>query len=270
MPPSRRPPRLCCLLTLALAQLFPHVPAQAQGQAPEPVLKLVTYHFPPYSHGEAGNPLAPSGPLVALVREICKAAAVRCEIEIVPWLRAQEYVRAGRADGIFPITPNPAWNDRISYTEPLAIGEYGVFVQQASPLAYHAPADLRGMTIAVQGPSNMSSVLEDLQRAAGSMQIERRPDAESGFRKLMIGRVDAVFANRALGEAIIMRLSGHGLRYAGTATRISYYMGFTSRLTGQDKVTRFTRATAELSATGRLGQILSSQSGSAQIAPKQK
>jgi polar amino acid transport system substrate-binding protein len=249
-----------CVLLLALLQLSAHAET----------LKLVTYHFPPYSVGESDNPATPSGPLVTLVREICKAAAVECDIEIVPWLRAQEYLRVGRADGIFPITPNPAWNDRITYTEPVAIGEYGVFVPQSNHLMYRVPADLQGMTIAVQGPSNMSSVLEQLQQAAGNITIERRPDVESGFRKLAIGRVDGVFANRALGEAVIMRLNERGLRYAGTTTRIAYSVGFSSTRMEKDTVLRFSRMAAELGAKGRISQIMSTQTGTAPIAPKPK
>ena len=252
--------RQCCLPLLALLQWSAHAET----------LKLVTYHFPPYSVGESGNPAAPSGPLVTLVREICQAAALTCEIEIVPWLRAQEYLRVGRADGIFPITPNPAWNQRIRYTEAVAVGEYGVFVPQSNPLTYRVPADLQGMTIAVQGPSNMSSVLEQLQQSAGHLTIERRPDVESGFRKLAIGRVDGVFANRALGEAVILRLNERGLRYAGTTTRIAYYVGFSSARMQQDAVLRFSRMAAELGAKGRISQVMSTQTGSAPIAPKPK
>lgn len=258
--------RPSCRLSLFLLLAFCQPAAQAQAQ----VLKLVTYHFPPYSVGEKDDPTVPAGPLVTLVREICQAAAVECAIEIVPWLRAQEYLRSGRADGIFPITPNPAWNDRISYTEAVAVGEYGVFVPESNKLTYHAPADLQGMTIAVQGPSNMSSVLEQLQQAADKMTIERRPDVESGFRKLAIGRVDAVFANRALGEAVITRLNEHGLRYAGTATRIAYYVGFSSPLMTSAPVQRFARTAAELGAKGRISQIMSIPTGTSQIAPRPK
>ena len=73
--------------------------------------------------------------------------------------------------------------------------------------------------------------------------IEDRPDDASGFRKLAVGRLDAVYSNRDRGY-MILEAEGLGdkVRYAGGHQDILYYGGFTREFPDTRLLDRFDSA----------------------------
>lgn len=219
---------------------------------------LVTQNFPPFSYPSSDSPGEAAGPAVEIVRAACHAAALDCRIELLPWIRAQDYVRTGRANGMFLIGWNQERAGWLAFSPALVQTEYGLFVRSDSHLQYKRPDDLKGLSVAVYGPSNTATAFEALRaRAGGAVSVEMRPDSESGFRKLSVGHVDVVFSNRAVGEAIIARLGLGNLRYAGATEQLSYYVAFSRAHTPQTLIERFNSGCNELIRNGTLARLLS-------------
>jgi len=96
-----------------------------------------------------------------------------------------------------------------------------VFVKADNGMPFTEISQLEGLTIAVFSPSNTATQLKSIREemvAKGlvPIEIDERPDDDSGFRKLATGRVHAVYSNRDRGRQI---LEAEGLtadvRYAG-------------------------------------------------------
>lgn len=216
-------------------------------RAAEP-LHLVTQEFPPFSYQQNGviSGLAPT-----LVQRICAEMQRECTMEIMPWRRAQEAVRLGRFDGMFLIGHTPERERWLHFSPPIVATEYGLFVRADDPLQFRQPADLAGYRVAVYGPSGTSHSLEALSREV-AIEINLYPDAEPGFRQLPVGRVDAVYSNRMVGEALITRLRLSGIRYAGRHRRLNYFVGFSRASVPAATVTAFAQAWQRLKHRGEL------------------
>jgi polar amino acid transport system substrate-binding protein len=167
-----------------------------------------------------------AGPATDIVMAVCTAANIECTVRLLPWLRAQNEVKQGKADGLFVIGRNKEREKWLTFSPPVFRAEYGFFVRVDNPLCYRQPSDLRGYVIGVYGPSNTSKTLKRLQQEKNGFTIDMRPDDESGFQKLAVGRVDAVFSNRDVGLALLGKLGLRNIHYAGPSYLLFYYIGF--------------------------------------------
>jgi polar amino acid transport system substrate-binding protein len=194
-------------------------------------LKFVTMDFPPFSYELAGQA---AGPFGDIVRRTCAEMKMKCTIQVFPWSRAQEEVKDGRANGMFPIGWNQERARWVHFTPAIVTTEYGFFVKSDNPLKFSNLSDIAGYTIGVFGPSNTSTSLgalrDEMKRdGLNAITIDLRPDSESGFKKLAVGRVDAVFTNRDVGNALIAQLGiKDDVRYSGAQEELRYYIGFST------------------------------------------
>jgi polar amino acid transport system substrate-binding protein len=125
-------------------------------------------------------------------------------------------------------------------------------------LNYTRVSDLKGYKIGVYGPSNTSKKLESLQeKSGGAFTIDLRPDDESGFKKLSLGRVTAVFSNKDAGFALIKKIKLDNLRYAGKQSNLNYFIGFSKKYNDKAVVDRFNATVKELQRDGVIKEILS-------------
>ena len=170
-----------------------------------------------------------AGPAAVIIQQVCKEIDATCTINLLPWKRAQEEVRSGKTNGMFVI----GWNEKrakwVHFTPPIMTTEYGFFVKADNPLSYEQFTDVQGYKVGVYGPSNTANSLEKLRKQMQAenlkpIKIDMRPDDESGFKKLSLGRLDAVFSNREAGFALIAKLNlKDAIRYAGQSRRLKYY-----------------------------------------------
>jgi len=117
---------------------------------------------------------------------------------------------------------------------------------------------MTGYNVGVYGPSNTSKKLEGLkEKSGGAFTIDLRPDDESGFRKLSLGRVTAVFSNKDAGFALIKKIKLDNLRYAGKQCELNYFIGFSKKYNDKAVVDRFNKTILELKKDGTIKEILS-------------
>ena len=239
---------------LCIALLFAPILVEADDK-----LRFVTLDFAPFIYGENQNV---AGPGYEIILAVCKRAQIDCSFDIYPWRRAQELMRAGKADGMMVIGRNSKREQWIRFTPPHFRTEYGIFVQADNPLDVAEVTALAGLRVGVFSPSNTATQLISISERISNeglepIKIEKRPDDASGFRKLAVGRLDAVYSNRDRGRMII---EAEGLqnkiRYAGGHQGILYYAGFTREFSDTYLLDRFDKAWEAIFAEGEGQQII--------------
>ncbi|MFZ5426914.1 MAG: substrate-binding periplasmic protein [Thermodesulfobacteriota bacterium] len=247
-PSLPRPPGLPFLAAAALVLLLAGWPDAARAR-----LRFAIQEFEPFTYNQDG---LPRGAAVECVFAVCKAMGEQCGMDIYPWPRAQIMVRKGELDGLFVLGFNPGRAAWLRFSPPLMETEYGFFTRRGSPFSYEEPRSLSGLTIGVYGPSNTSHTLMQLLKDAPSAAMDMRPDDESGFVKLSLGRVDAVFSNKEVGLAVVGRLGLGNVVYAGRQSVTTYYVAF-SHHADIAKVRQFNHTLATLQRNGIIPAILS-------------
>ncbi|WDP92001.1 MAG: transporter substrate-binding domain-containing protein [Desulfobacter sp.] len=213
-----------------------------------------TQDFPPFSYLIEGQV---AGPAVRIIQTACRKSGLDCTFKLRPWTRAQKEVRSGKAHALFLIGRNPERETWLRFSPPILKTEYGFFFRSDNPVNYTGIGDISGYTIGVYGPSNTSDKLSQLRsKTKNAFSIDIRPDDESGFRKLAIGRIHAVFSNRDAGFALICKLNLKNIWYAGKQCDLDYYIGFSKAHTTKTIVDRFNTAVTALKTDGTVQRIL--------------
>ena len=224
-------------------------------------IRFVTLEFAPFIYSENQNVAGPGRDVIAAV---CQEANIECSYDIYPWRRAQNLMKSGDADGTMVIGRNPKREEWIRFTPPHFRTEYGVFVNSENPMKFKELSNLEGYKVGVFAPSNTATQLIGIQQEMVAqvltpIEIDEHPDDASGFRKLALGRVDAVYSNRDRGRKLIEEEElTDRIRYAGGYQGILYYAGFTRSFSDHSLLDRFDAAWRKLFGQGEIQAIIES------------
>jgi polar amino acid transport system substrate-binding protein len=237
-------------LTLVLALV-----SVVAGGAPAAAAELIfnTQEFAPFNYGVNG---VASGPVPDIVRKICGEMKIDCPMRVLPWRRAQQEVEEGKAHGMFSIGWNAERAKWLHFSPAILVTEYGFFVRTDNPLVFKQNADVRGYTVGVFGPSNTSTALDKIKAEIKDLTIDMTPEDEAAFKKLALGRVQAVFSNRDVGYDLIQKLGIPNARYTGRQQALKYYVGFSQKHTDKALVDRFSTTFRTLHKQGAIQEIL--------------
>ena len=222
-------------------------------------LKFNTQDFAPFSYEIDG---VVSGPAADIIRRVCQEMSTTCTFKLLPWKRAQAEVKDGTANGMFIIGWNAKRAKWVHFTPAIMNTEYGFFVKNDNSLKYARPNDIDGYTVGVYGPSNTANSLNKIkakmeEEKLNPVKVDMRPDDEAGFKKLALGRLDAVFSNRDVGFALIAKLGLQGkVRYAGASRSLKYYIGFSQKYNDKAILEKFDAAYLQLYKRGVIQGIL--------------
>ena len=222
-------------------------------------LRFVTLEFAPFIYGENRQV---AGPGRDVIETVCKKAGINCTFDIYPWRRAQELMKAGKADGMMVIGRNPGREKWLRFSPAMFRTEYGFFVSADNTLSFKESKQIAGYRVGVFAPSNTARILKNIrtdmkENGIIPIEIDKHPDDAAGFRKLAAGRLDAVFSNRDRGWEIV---KGENLkskvRYAGQHAAIFYYAGITKTYPQQNVADKFFDAWNTLFASGDVQSII--------------
>jgi polar amino acid transport system substrate-binding protein len=216
-------------------------------------LSFTTQSLEPFSYHSATGA---AGPSVDIVNTICDEMKADCIVDLYPWRRAYYEVQRGRANGIFFIGKNPEREKWLMFSPPIVLTEYGFFVNNNNPLVYKNPGDIEGYIVGVFGPSNTSASLQEIKIEMINFYIDMEDNDESGFRKLSVKRVNAVYSNRDVGYSLIKKLELSNIRYAGAHCKLFYYFAFNPKLTPTKWIEQFNATYRKLYHSGKIHQIL--------------
>ena len=217
-------------------------------------LKFNTQDFAPFNY-EVGGIV--SGPAADIIRRICSDIKIDCSLNLLPWARAQDEVRNGKAQGIFVVGWNEERSKWLYFSPPLLNSEYGFFVRADNTLKFNENSDVQGYAVGVYGPSNTATALERIKAEIKNMTIDMTPDDEAAFKKLSVGRVDAVLSDKDVGNDLMRKLGIRNVRYAGRQQVLKYYIGFSQKFTEKKLVDQFNTAFRNLHKRGIIQAILS-------------
>jgi polar amino acid transport system substrate-binding protein len=134
--------------------------------------------------------------------------------------------------------------------------EYGFFVRNDNPLTFKQNTDVKGYTVGVFGPSNTATALEKIKAEVKDLAIDITPDDVAAFKKLSLGRVDAVFSNKDVGFDLVQKLDIKNVRYTGRQQSLKYYIGFSQKFTDKQLVDQFNTTFRTLHKQGVIQEIL--------------
>jgi polar amino acid transport system substrate-binding protein len=216
-------------------------------------LKFNTQDFAPFNYEING---VVSGPAADIIRKTCGEMKIDCSLHLLPWRRAQDEVVNGTAHGLFVIGWNEERAKTLFFSPPLLNTEYGFFVREDNPLRFKQNSDVKGYTVGVFGPSNTATALERIKAEIKDLTVDMTPDDEAAFKKLSLGRVDAVFSNKDVGYDLIRKLGLKNIRYSGRQQSLKYYIGFSQKFTDKKLVDQFNAAFRNLYKRGVIQEIL--------------
>ena len=216
-------------------------------------LILNTQDFAPFNYEVNG---IVSGPAADIIRKICSEMKIDCTMHLLPWRRAQDEVANGTAQGLFVIGWNEERAKTLYFSPPILNTEYGFFVRDDNPLKFKQNSDVKGYTVGTFGPSNTATALEKIKAEIKDLTIDMTPDDESAFKKLSLGRVDAVFSNKDVGNDMMRKLGIKNIRYSGRQQSLKYYIGFSQKFTDKRLVDQFNQAFRSLHKRGVIQEIL--------------
>jgi polar amino acid transport system substrate-binding protein len=216
-------------------------------------LKLNTQDFAPFNYEVNG---VVSGPAADIIRKICSEMKIDCTMHLLPWRRAQDEVANGTAHGLFVIGWNEERAKTLYFSPPILNTEYGFFVRDDNPLKFKQNSDVKGYTVGAFGPSNTATALEKIKAEIKELTIDMTPDDESAFKKLSLGRVDAVFSNKDVGNDMMRKLGIKNIRYSGRQQSLKYYIGFSQKFTDKKLVDQFSATFRNLYKRGLIQEIL--------------
>ncbi|WP_028862052.1 substrate-binding periplasmic protein [Psychromonas aquimarina] len=216
-------------------------------------LTFVTQHFAPFSY-EIGH--KPAGPAVEVVNAACDQANIKCEIYVLDWPKAQSRVYSGLTDGLFLIGRNSQREKLLHFSAPVMKSEYGFFVKGDKRSSFSYESDIDGLRIGVYGPSNTAKSLMGLNKS-NRFTVVMFPHDEFSFLELAAGKLDAVYSNRIVGQALIYKLGLSNIKYTSTHKSINYYIGLSKQFTDEKTAVRFIKAVSEIKNKGYINKILS-------------
>jgi len=181
------PHALACLLACGSVSLCAANEALAQSPAAVP---LCITDFPPY----VGPDLPDGGSLGALARRAFNAAGLTVQFLNTPWARAFTMARKGECV-LLALWRNDERDALFRYSIPVAHMQLGLFVQTRSGTTLPPNA-----SVAFERGSYLPAGLTN-----GPYRLNPVVDMHPALRMLKLGRVDAVFSERASFEYLLKR-----------------------------------------------------------------
>lgn len=160
-------------------------------------LRLVTEEWPSLIDDTEDGP---TGILWEISRDVLTDLGYEVTLEFVPWKRAQLLVLEGKRDGIIGIGINDERERKFRFpAEALLMSETVVVSRKSHYVLYTGPESLNGLQVGVSQGYSYSS---DIRSATGFERVAMA-SIDSGLRMLVLGRIDAMLANRhvVLAEA---------------------------------------------------------------------
>lgn len=195
-PQSTAFPRSGWSAFIAALLLFVATPNPAWG-VPEtgevrPLRFLGNDQLPPFIWVENDEPV---GLVIDLVRAVIDKASLQARIEGMDWPRAQALVAAGEADALLQINPSPERERVYDFSGPLLESHFHLFRQTGHP-EVRGLDSLAGRRVGVEAGGLPQQYLQ----GHGQTHPVVIPNWRQGFAMLLSGQLDAVFADRWVGE----------------------------------------------------------------------
>lgn len=170
--------------------------------AEKPVIDVVTSEYPPYGYAQNGEV---AGTDTQIIRKVLSKMGYQANIRILPWARAENLVRAGKADMLYSLTFSESRHRYYHFTDPISSAQDVFFKLEDRPLQWQSLEDLQGLNIGISAaysyaPEFMNWLFN------GNAQITKitheKPEL-TGLRLVALGRIDLFICEQSVCEYLI-------------------------------------------------------------------
>jgi ABC-type amino acid transport substrate-binding protein len=172
-------------------------------------------HFPPYVV-EDGSGI--SGIDVDMVAEVARRAGVAVKFRLLPWVRLESELRRGaqsRVECGFAYTNNEARKAYMDFMQvPLKMTRYVMFFKKGR--FGGSLAELKGKVVGLRRGFIVPGAFEEMRKRQ-ELVVEEIDSDVNNFRKLAMGRIDAVITNDDVGRAVLDAMPQHDIEVATQA-----------------------------------------------------
>lgn len=237
--------RRVLIWALCLLLGFPAAMASAEEQ-----LVVVTENYPPYEMNPPVNDLR--GFDYEVVVEAFSRMGFQADIRFLPWKRALNEARQGRAAGILTCAYDDERAKFILFSEPISSFTEGLYVRRD-----HAGPDIQALKDVVGQPVASMAGYESLKnlKDIGADPVEVRT-TDAGLLMLRAGRFDYLMAGKETTDFLIREKALQDeFRFLPLQTE-NFYFCFSRAYPGvEDLVTKFNRSLAEMRSDGTYDAI---------------
>ncbi len=159
----------------------------------QPVVQLVSADLPPWF----GPGLPQGGALTQIVSQAWRRQGYTVNIQYLPWARALAELRDGKFDAMIAL-PQQEADPALLYSQALTQWQYVFFKQQGRQLQWQDVSELGQYRIGVVRGYPLPGNLQGLP-----LKLSDSTDDTTSLRKLALGRVDLVLAERHSGHWLI-------------------------------------------------------------------
>ena len=225
-------------------------------------IRIVTEDFPPFQTLQNGEI---TGPMYAVMKNICIEAKIKCKIELMEWKEAYRQALAGEADVVFSILLEVPERANFFYLSPSIVNtSYSFFVTSKNKWKYTGYKSLDNMMIGAYGPSGTSITAQELvknREIAGypAIKLIIEPSIVESFQQLIIGKYGsngAIVVNKDVGMALLKKHSIIGPKSAGDISDITYGFGFSKKSPNTEYYKKMVDALIKIQERGEVTEAL--------------
>ena len=236
--------RIVACAILAISLLLP-------GLSQAETVTFVTTEFPPYIIKQGDNV---SGFQVEFVQQLCRKLGIEPKFIVVPWNRALEYVRSGRADGILTPVYSEERAQYIYFTdEPIGHERISVMALRGSGIKANSLGDLKNEIVGVMLGYSYGKEFD------GSTIVRKDVNMtnEALLNKLNLNRYKLLVSDEYVINYVARQAGQEELETVLNLHDNPQFLGFSKAIgeRGRDLTKRFSQAIHELQQDGTLEKI---------------
>ncbi|TGN38688.1 substrate-binding periplasmic protein [Marinobacter confluentis] len=174
---------LAPLLTLTLGAVAVSVHAE------QPVIEVVTSEYPPYEYLRDGEVV---GDDTRIIRRVLAEMGYQANIRILPWARAEQLARNGRADMLYSLTFSETRDRHYYFTAPINAAQDVFYKRRNHDLQWQTLDDLAGLNFGLSAAYSYAPEFMDwlFDGNARMTKITHEKPELTGLRLVGLGRID--------------------------------------------------------------------------------
>jgi len=157
--------------------------------------------WPPF----IGEKLPGFGAISRIVTSSFENQGYQVSVGFFPWKRSFELTRLGDWDATAVWIRNPQRERAFVYSDAVMVATQVLFYRKDSPFDWKSLDDLEKYIIGGSTGYYHGEIIEQGEKA-DVFTLERIPDEAANFKKLLIGRVDLVVANKDVGYYLMNQM----------------------------------------------------------------
>lgn len=216
---------------------------------------FVTLQFPPleYENDKHGA----EGAVVEIVRTIMGKMGHTIDIRVLPWTRAMQMVRTGKADGIFTAYRNAEREKFLEYSEEdLMAQEIFFYKKKGSPFHFDGRiASIHNARIGIVSTISYGQVFDQYRQF---IRLDKANQLTHSFQKLAKGRIDLLPSSYHVAEYTIKKMGiEHQVeRLPQMIESLPSYIAFSKKRDLHSLREQFDEELRRMKTTGEYSQLL--------------